>query len=81
MKKKWARFTALFILAALAVSCAINPVTGKKELSLISEEGEISLGKETDGQIQREYGIYADPALTAYVTAVGQKMVPITHRP
>jgi predicted Zn-dependent protease len=81
MKRKWARFSALLLLAALAVSCAINPVTGKKELSLISEEGEIALGKETDAQIQQQYGIYNDPALTSYVTAVGQKMVPITHRP
>ena len=81
MKKKWARFWALFVLAALAASCAINPVTGKKELSLISEEGEISLGQETDGEIQRQYGVYADPALTAYITAVGQKMAPLTHRP
>ncbi len=81
MKKTWVRFSAIFVLAALAVSCAINPVTGKRELSLISEEGEISLGKETDGQIRQEYGVYADPALTAYITAVGQKMVPITHRP
>jgi predicted Zn-dependent protease len=81
MKKKWARFWALFLLAALAASCAINPVTGKKELSLISEEGEISLGKETDAEIQRQYGFYTDATLAAYVTAVGQKMAPLTHRP
>ena len=81
MKKTWVRFTTLFLLAALAASCAINPVTGKRELSLISEEGEIALGQETDGQIRQQYGVYPDPALAAYVTAVGQKMVPITHRP
>ncbi|MGB9006147.1 MAG: M48 family metalloprotease [Candidatus Aminicenantales bacterium] len=80
-KKNWVRFLALFVLAAFAGSCAINPVTGKRELSLISEEGEIALGKETDAEIQQQYGIYNDPALTAYVTAVGQRMVPITHRP
>jgi len=81
MKKKWVRFSAIFVLVALAASCAINPVTGKRELSFISEEGEISLGKETDGQIRQEYGVYADAALNAYVSAVGQRMVPITHRP
>jgi predicted Zn-dependent protease len=80
-KKNRARFLALFVLTALVASCAINPVTGKKELSLISEEGEIALGKETDAQIQQQYGIYNDPALSAYVVSVGQKMVPLTHRP
>jgi len=41
------------VLAALvccrAASCAVNPVTGKKELSLISEQQELAIGKETDG--------------------------------
>ena len=63
------------------MSCAINPVTGKRELSLISEQEEIALGKQTDREIKAQYGIYSDQALNAYVQRVGQRMTPLTHRP
>lgn len=77
------RRTAVFyiILILIAAACAINPVTGKRELALISEQGEIEMGKETDAQIAQEYGFYADPNLTTYVTSVGMALVPHTHRP
>lgn len=70
-----------FSLLFLAISCAINPVTGKRELSLISEQEEIALGKQTDGEIKAQYGVYNDQALNAYVQRVGQSMTPLTHRP
>jgi predicted Zn-dependent protease len=75
------RVSAAAMIFILAASCAVNPVTGRKELALISEQGEIEMGKETDAEIGREYGIYDDPELTRYVARVGQAMVPYTHRP
>ncbi|MBN2200027.1 MAG: M48 family metalloprotease [Candidatus Aminicenantes bacterium] len=81
MKRQTERILAAVLVAALAVSCAVNPVTGRRELSLISEEGEISLGKETDASIKQTFGIYNDPNLTAYVNGVGMKLAPLTHRP
>lgn len=75
-------FTSLCcFLLLLTVSCAINPVTGKYELSLISEQQEISLGKETDGEIRRQYGVYDSPSLEEYVKRVGMTLAPHTHRP
>jgi predicted Zn-dependent protease len=65
----------------VAAACAINPVTGQRELSLISEQQEVELGKQTDAEIGQEYGYYADPNLTRYVAAVGTEMTPRTHRP
>ena len=75
--------TAILLLIILlsAVSCAVNPVTGKKELSLISESQEITLGKQTDVEVRQQYGAYADPELSAYVQSIGQALVPHTHRP
>lgn len=70
-----------FSLLFLTISCAINPVTGKRELSLISEKEEIALGKQTDGEIKAQYGVYNDQALNAYVQRVGQSMTSLTHRP
>jgi predicted Zn-dependent protease len=73
--------TVLLIVAFSALSCAVNPVTGKKELNLISESQEIAMGKETDVEIRQEYGIYADPQVNAYVQSIGQALAPLTHRP
>lgn len=81
MGKHTKLLTALLLVLCLAVSCAVNPVTGERELSLISEEGEISLGKETDVSIRQTFGLYDDPKLAAYVSGVGMKMAPLTHRP
>jgi len=62
-------------------ACAANPVTGKRELMLLSESDEIKLGQETDPQIVREYGIYEDPQLTAYVNGICQRLGKVSHRP
>lgn len=78
MRKICLYFVCLILL--LSVSCAINPVTGKRQLSLYSEQDEIAIGKNTDGQIKLIYGIYNDPELNQYVTDVGQSLVPHTHR-
>jgi len=69
------------LLVLLDTSCAVNPVTGKKELMLISEQEEISLGGNTDKEISLQYGLYDDPELLAYVQSVGKRLVPNTHRP
>lgn len=68
------------LLAVLFMSCAVNPVTGERELSLYSEQDEIALGKQTDVQIRDQYGIYNDPALDDYVRSVGASLGPHTHR-
>lgn len=80
---KCRRSIAIFAVLVLlfATACAVNPVTGKKELSLISEAQEIELGKQTDSEIRAQYGVYNDPALTAYVRGIGMSMTQLTHRP
>ena len=83
MRKIFAKISgliALFLLLTLS-SCVVNPVTGRKEFNIISEAMEIQMGQETDVSIRREYGIYDDQALNAYVETIGRRMVPITHRP
>ena len=71
----------VFILVILAVHCAVNPVTGKKEIMLVSESMEINMGREIDQGLKMEYGMYDDPGLRDYITEVGERMVPHTHRP
>jgi predicted Zn-dependent protease len=69
------------LVCCLAASCAVNPVTGKKELSLISEQQELAIGEETDGQVRGQYGVYADDPMSGYVTASGKDIAVHTHLP
>ncbi len=74
-----------FTAIALAVyACAVNPVTGKSELALVSftPEEEIALGAEAYGPaVQQQGGFYRDKALEAYVQGVGMRLARVSHRP
>jgi predicted Zn-dependent protease len=72
----------LVLALGLMAGCAINPVTGKRELSIISEQDEIELGREAAPEIEQEFGgLYPDPGLQAYVNGVGLKVAQTSHRP
>jgi predicted Zn-dependent protease len=65
------------LLAALAMAaggCAINPVSGRPELSLMSAERENALGRQAAQQVESSIGLVRDPELTAYVDALGQRL-------
>jgi predicted Zn-dependent protease len=73
---------APLVLAALAAwSCAVNPVTGQRELMLFSEGQEIELGKQTDAEVTATYGVYGDEQLAAYVSRMGLALAAKTQRP
>jgi predicted Zn-dependent protease len=71
---------ATMFLAGLA-ACAVNPVTGEREFTFVSESEEIQLGIENYGYMQQagggEYDV--DPELTEYVRAVGGRLVAASH--
>ncbi|MFQ5865658.1 MAG: M48 family metalloprotease, partial [bacterium] len=71
----------IFFLLQFFTSCATNPVTGKKELSLLSYSDEIRLGREADKEIVAAYGLYDNAQVSEYVNQLGQKMARISHRP
>jgi predicted Zn-dependent protease len=75
------RAAASLIALALVAACATNPVTGRRELSFMSEAQEIAIGKESDPQIKQEMGLYNDPELQRYVSDIGQRMAKISERP
>jgi len=64
-----------------AVSCAVNPVTGKKELMLMSSSDELAMGQQTDPQILQTYGKYEDADLARYVSALGKRLGALSHQP
>jgi predicted Zn-dependent protease len=72
---------ALIAAVALVNSCARNPVTGKRQLVLMSEEQEIQMGREADPQIVAQFGLYGDSALQRFIREKGTAMAAISHRP
>lgn len=71
----------LILFFWMITSCAVNPVTGKKELALISENQELAMGREYDPQIIQAYGLYEDEKLMRFITEKGRAMGAISHRP
>ena len=67
--------------ALVALGCARNPVTGKNELSLVSESQEIEMGKQSAQQVAQSIGYYEDPGVQSYVSAIGMKMAKASERP
>ena len=72
---------SLVVLGTLVPGCAVNPVTGQRELSLVSPQQELRLGSEGYTAVVAEYGLYDDPALQAYVNEVGLKVARASHQP
>lgn len=71
----------LFSAIILIPSCAVNPVTGKRQLMLMSENQEIALGRDYDPQVIATFGEYKDEKLYAFMEKVGTEMGLISHRP
>ncbi|MGE0351604.1 MAG: M48 family metalloprotease [Gemmatimonadales bacterium] len=74
------RLLVSFLLAA-AVACAVNPVTGRRELSLVSESQEIEMGRQGAADVVQSIGAYPDSAAQALVTRVGMKLAALSERP
>jgi len=69
-------------VAGVVVGCAINPVTGQKQLMLMSEGQEIELDKQNSPhQFSSDYGATTDKTLNNYIQKVGKKMASLSHRP
>jgi predicted Zn-dependent protease len=67
-------------VVAVAVSCATNPATGRRQLILVSEAEEIQLGRQSDASIRSEMGVYDDAELSRYVERIGLSLARQSHR-
>lgn len=71
----------ILTLICIAAGCAKNPVSGKRELALISESQEIAFGREAHPQILAQFGTIEDESLQAYFTRIGKELAALSHRP
>ena len=74
--------TPLLLLFLLAAGCAVNPVTGQRELSLLSTADEISIGQSQYRPLQQMGGgqYQVDPAVAGYVASVGRRVAAFSDR-
>jgi predicted Zn-dependent protease len=73
---------SLFItVVALIISCAVNPVTGKRQLVLMSEGQELAMGAQYDPQVIATFGEYNDPEALSFIQSKATEMGLISHRP
>jgi len=76
--------TVVVALALItAAGCAVNPVTGKNELSLYGEDWEMQVGEQYYAPLRQQQGgdFVVDPELVRYVQEVGQRVAEHSDRP
>jgi predicted Zn-dependent protease len=74
-------FIVALTIVFLFAGCAVNPVTGKRNFTLMSEADEMRTGRQTAAEIGKEYSTYDLPTLQNYVNEIGQKLAKNSHRP
>jgi predicted Zn-dependent protease len=76
LRPAFAAFLAVFITA-----CATNPVTGKRQISFMSEEQEIRTGQQLDAEVRKQMGVYRDEQLQKYIEDIGMRLARQSQRP
>jgi predicted Zn-dependent protease len=67
----------------VAAGCAVNPVTGERDLVMVSEQWELDVGAKQYAPLRQAQGgdFTLDPALVEYVQGVGQRLAAVSDRP
>ena len=74
--KSWIVMSVLVIAA-----CATNPVTGRRELSLISESQEIQMGQQASQQTLQSMPEIPEAGMKSLVNSVGMRIAKASERP
>lgn len=73
---------SVLLVVSVLSGCAVNPVTGKSELTLVPESTELSIGREQYlPSRQMQGGDYTtEPSINTYVNGVGQRLAAVSDR-
>jgi len=63
------------------VACALNPVTGRRELSLVSEAQEVAMGREGAASVTASIGLLPDSGIQSWVSGMGLALAAKSERP
>lgn len=80
--RHWRPGLALLVMTLTVGACAQNPVTGRKELLLVSEDWELSVGRQQYAPLRQAQGgdYVVDPGVEAYVRQVGMRLAAKSDR-
>lgn len=80
---RYRRFGAAFVALGLvfSTSCLVNPATGERQLTLMTEGQEIQMGREADPGIVASMGLYPDQELQDYMQRLGSELAARSERP
>ena len=79
-RREFVRLSSL-AAAGLVAGCATNPVTGRSQLMLVSEDEEIQIDKQNAPyQFSADYGTGQDKRLNDYIDRTGKNIAAQTHR-
>ncbi|MBI3775880.1 MAG: M48 family metalloprotease [Gammaproteobacteria bacterium] len=83
LDRRYASAFTVALLLGIVVACARNPVTGKTELQLVSEQQEIQIGAQNYLASRQSQGgdWLVDAELNDYIDGVGKKLVKVSDRP
>ncbi len=74
-------FNGILITAVMSmVGCSTNPVTGKKDFSLINKDQELAMGKQAHNSIMKQKKPLRNAKIQAYVNNIGQQLARQSHR-
>jgi predicted Zn-dependent protease len=70
------------VLLIFLFSCAVNPVTGRNELMLVSEKQELQIGRDAAPSLTWDFGgHYHDSALESYLGSIVKRLWRNSERP
>ncbi len=82
MIKRFLHICSLFLLSMGISGCSTNPATGENQFTaLMSPQQEVQVGAQEHAKIMKQYGVYDDEKVQAYIDRVGEKVVQYTERP
>ena len=70
----------LIIAVMSLIGCSTNPVTGKKDFSLINKDQELAMGKQAHNSIMKQKKPLRNAKIQAYVNNIGQQLAKQSHR-
>nr|WP_319398314.1 M48 family metallopeptidase [uncultured Carboxylicivirga sp.] len=74
LMKKWPVSLGVVLVVSLLVSCATNPITGRKQLNLVSDSEVMSMSFTQYQEFLKENKISTDKEKTATIKKVGKKI-------
>lgn len=80
-KPTWRLSLVTAVVALSWQGCALNPATGERQVSLVSENQEIQLGRQAAQQVEQTLGFVDEDELQAYVSRIGHTLAAASERP